>query len=499
VFRTPLIVCRLLAHTFLYVARLEPYSRVKGTEPLPVRQHRRAPLTHALHRVSEAHTARQGRHLAYIAEFTSDLRHVAGERNVVADALSRPPAAAVAAVAAPAAAPPLDWADIARDQEDDPSLEGLKKDSALKLEEVTMGGHNVWCDVSAGVIRPVIPIGHRERVFSHVHGLAHPGTRATVRLLSQRYVWRGMAKDATAWCRQCEACQRAKVTTHVQTAVEKIPIPTHRFSHVHVDLVGPWPPSPSGHTHLLTIIDRSTRWFEAIPLSDTATEPVLDAFVHGWLARFGVPARLTTDRGPQFTSSMWADFCQAAGIQHITTTAYHPQANRMVERLHRQLKDALRARAGPWWQELPYAALGLRAAPKDESNISAAEAALGQRLVLPCQAMPSEAVPPAAEPPPRTIPAASREFPGPNAAAQRRGLARWAYVRRGAAGGGPLAANYDGPYRVLTTGKKTCRLKIGSRVETVSVDRLKMHAGRAPPTEGQPKRRGRPPRSADKD
>ena len=60
------------------------------------------PLTHALHRVSEAHTARQGRHLAYIAEFTSDLRHVAGEHNVVADALSRPPAASVAGSGAPA-------------------------------------------------------------------------------------------------------------------------------------------------------------------------------------------------------------------------------------------------------------------------------------------------------------------------------------------------------------------------------------------------------------
>jgi hypothetical protein len=49
------------------------------------------PLTHAIARVSEPWTARQCRHLAYIAEYTSDIQHVAGISNVVADTLSCPP------------------------------------------------------------------------------------------------------------------------------------------------------------------------------------------------------------------------------------------------------------------------------------------------------------------------------------------------------------------------------------------------------------------------
>ena len=49
------------------------------------------PLVFALHRARDAWSARQGRHLAYVAEFTSDLRHVAGVDNVVAECLSRPP------------------------------------------------------------------------------------------------------------------------------------------------------------------------------------------------------------------------------------------------------------------------------------------------------------------------------------------------------------------------------------------------------------------------
>ncbi len=72
-------------------------------------------------------------------------------------------------------------------------------------------------------------------------------------------------------------------------------------------------------------------------------------------------------------------------IQHITTTAFHPCSNGMVERCHRQLKDALRARseANDWPDHLPWVLLGLRAAPKEESVVSLAEMVLGDPLVLP--------------------------------------------------------------------------------------------------------------------
>jgi transposase InsO family protein len=39
--------------------------------------------------------------------------------------------------------------------------------------------------------------------------------------------------------------------------------------------------------------------------------------------RFGVPAVITSDRGAQFTSSLWAARCQLLNISHSTTTAYH--------------------------------------------------------------------------------------------------------------------------------------------------------------------------------
>ena len=145
-----------------------------------------------------------------------------------------------------------------------------------------------------------------------------------------------MAADVGQWCRDCLQCQRAKITTNITTPVEPIPVPTQRFSHIHVDLVGPLQASSDGHTHIMTIIDRSTRWVEAIPLSSTTATSCADALVAGWISRFGIPAVMVTDRGVQFTSAVWAVLCQRLGIRHNTTTAYHPQSNGMIERFHRQ-------------------------------------------------------------------------------------------------------------------------------------------------------------------
>jgi hypothetical protein len=54
------------------------------------------PLSYALARVSEPWRARQSRQLSYVAEYTSDIRHIAGAANMVADTLSRRPGHAAA-------------------------------------------------------------------------------------------------------------------------------------------------------------------------------------------------------------------------------------------------------------------------------------------------------------------------------------------------------------------------------------------------------------------
>jgi hypothetical protein len=218
------------------------------------------------------------------------------------------------------------------------------------------------------------------------------------------------------------------------------------------------------------------------------------------VSRFGVPANISSDRGPQFASTVWAAFCKQMGVRHIMTTAYHPQSNGMVERFHRQLKAAFRARnCGPdWLDHLPWILLGLRAAPKEDSGFSSAELVFGSRLALPGELqqqsppVQAELLAPPQPPRPHETRLADRSQPAPPAdvpASLR--LASHVYVRKGDSGP-PLAQLYSGPYAVVERQAKYFILRIGGDQQAVSVDRLKPHTGSAPVLPAVPPRRGRP-------
>ena len=166
---------------------------------------------------------------------------------------------------------------------------------------------------------------------------------STQRLITARYVWPGINSDVRRWTHTCIQCQRAKIQRHQHAPPSSLPTPDSRFDIIHIDLVGPLPPS-RGFTHLLTCVDRFTRWPEDIPIVRTTAELVAQAFIGGWVARFGVPSTIVTDRGRQFESRIWQALL---GSKKARTTAYHPQSNGMVERFHHQLKAALKAQTNP--------------------------------------------------------------------------------------------------------------------------------------------------------
>ena len=91
-----------------------------------------------------------------------------------------------------------------------------------------------------------------------------------------------------------------------------------------------------------------------------------------------MPVVITSDRGVQFTLAIWQILCKTLRIKCVVTTAYHPQSNGLVECFHRQLKNALKSRACrvDWAEHLPWVMLGIRAAPKEDSAVSAAETVL---------------------------------------------------------------------------------------------------------------------------
>ena len=273
---------------------------------------------------SSDRSPRQTRHLSYIAEFSSDIRHVRGEHNVVADTLSRPEVALLEM-------PSLDLSAMAAEQ----VPPDLPSSSSPRIVRSTWQGISLLGDTSTGVFRPLVPPRFRRSVFQTLHFLSHPGARPSIKLVSARFIWPSLKKDVREWCRTCHQCQASKVSRHVRAPVSLMPPAERRFGSLHLDIVGPLPVSRD-FRYLLTVVDRFTRWPEAFPLRDISARSCCEAFSHGWLARFGIPDEIITDQGAQFTGSMWRELMSTLGIHHASTTSYHPQSNGMVERMHRQ-------------------------------------------------------------------------------------------------------------------------------------------------------------------
>ena len=281
----------------------------------------------------------------------------------------------------------IDYVTMAKQQAVDMAVQRLLAESDLQIARCQLPDteERLLVDMSTGKPRPLLPAAWTRKVFDIHHDLAHAGARAMRRLICDRFVWHGMARDIRHWARTCEACQRAKVSKHVVAPLTPLPMPVKRFDSLHVDLVGPLPAS-QGFTYLLTIVDRFTRWPEAIPLSDISAITCARAFLYHWVSRYGVPSTLTSDRGRQFVSELWRKTASMLGAATNTTTSYHPQSNGLVERMHRTMKAALKAKlaADPNWVDaLPLVMLGMRAAVKEDLNCSAAEMVFGEALRLP--------------------------------------------------------------------------------------------------------------------
>ena len=149
-----------------------------------------------------------------------------------------------------------------------------------------------------------------------------------------------------------------------------------------MDIVGPLPQS-NGFRYLLTMIDRFSRWPEAVPIENIEAITVCRAFVDQWISRYGAPETLTTDQGSQFESQLFTALLQLTGCQRIRTTAYHPAANGMIERWHRCLKATIMCHADSNWpRTLSTVLLGLRTNVMDIGS-SPAEFLYGTTLRIP--------------------------------------------------------------------------------------------------------------------
>ena len=208
------------------------------------------------------------------------------------------------------------------------------------------------------------------------------------------------------------------------------------------------------------------------------------AFIDGWISRFGTPSSITTNHGAQFESSVWHQLTQLLGSKKIRTTAYHPSSNGLIERFHRQLKVGSKATLDSthWVAALPMVLLGIHTSLKQDIGCFAAELVYGTTLRLPGEFFHSseDAHPDPVtytsqlkrcmqqlQPPPVSAKHIKQSFIHNNLSTCTHVFIRHDAVKKA------LQQPYNGPFKVLKRCDKHFTLQVKGKDSIVSIDRLK--------------------------
>ena len=193
---------------------------------------------------------------------------------------------------------------------------------------------------TGGVLGFVIPVGQCRLVLNGVHHDAgHQGQQRTLDLTQERFWWPMMAEDCHAILRGCPYCQAFK------GEVPRAPLCLIQayapLELVHLDYTSIESTmelnKPPMVKNVIVMTDHFTRYALAVVTKDQTAKTVMKVFYECFIAVFGVPTKLLSDRGANFTSALVEELCAAFSIQKCRTTAYHAQCNGQVEHFHQTL------------------------------------------------------------------------------------------------------------------------------------------------------------------
>ncbi|KAL6460675.1 hypothetical protein MHYP_G00306410 [Metynnis hypsauchen] len=247
------------------------------------------------------------------------VRYRKGRCNIVPDTLSqsRPQEGAVATYQATTSHQlsfPVDWAEIAKAQSGDASLDSMWTDAkSHKPQEdriCFMIKHGILFRSVANkqqgqTLQMVVPVANQQTILQYAHDSSfggHLGRMKTLRLLDLAY-WPTIRRDVWQYCKECETCQKYKPRiSKLSGFMQSTPVVEPGYM-LGIDLMGPLPKSPRQNEHLLVIVDYCSKWVELFPLRTVKAPQIANILVKDIFTRWGTPAYLVSDRGPQFTST----------------------------------------------------------------------------------------------------------------------------------------------------------------------------------------------------
>ncbi|CAL1615052.1 unnamed protein product [Knipowitschia caucasica] len=218
--------------------------------------------------------------------------------------------------------------------------------------------------------------------FNDVGG--HLGQKKTVHRIQSRFYWLGIVRDVVDWIKVCETCRgadRSKILSRA-TRLLRVAAP---WDFITALLLGPFPVSALGHSHLLLLLDHFSKWPEAFPLQRPDPEGVARG-VSSCVYRFGAPKTIAFIQSPDFCSQVsralsetWtlslplapvdqALDCSATTLQRAVLQLVEERQERWEEHLDKTLFQ-LRTSVDQNTKYSPFSLLFGRSAPKTQSSL----------------------------------------------------------------------------------------------------------------------------------
>lgn len=291
-------------------------------------------------------SSRQCRWLDLFTEYNYSVEYIKGQTNQVADALSR--------------RIDLKSLSAASISINNNVLQQVKQayDNDVLAQAIITGAdkalHSYKYDQIDGYIyyedRLYIPTHCKQLITSILHEIhdsttaGHGGIHKTLFKLQQQYYWPKMKQTVESYVKSCQVCQQDKHRTTLSNGLlQPHTVPDTRWHTISLDFVTALPMTSTGHDAILVITDKLSKMAHFIPTSTTVTAAqTVQLFIDNIFRIHGLPRKIISDRGTQFTSQLWSQLWKALGTKLNISTAYHPQTDGQTERTNQTMESMLR-------------------------------------------------------------------------------------------------------------------------------------------------------------
>jgi hypothetical protein len=183
------------------------------------------------------------------------------------------------------------------------------------------------------------------KLFHDHETVGHPGELGMYNSVKQHYWWPGLRIFVKKYIKGCGICQQFKIDrnlSHPSFIPVEGAISTQPFAHCSMDLITDLPPA-EGSDSILVVVDQGlSKGIILCPTNKTVNMDGIGDLLHENLYKqFGLPDKMISDRGPQFTAKAFRAMLSRLGVNLALSTAYHPQTDGTTERVNQEIKAYL--------------------------------------------------------------------------------------------------------------------------------------------------------------